>query len=164
MGSPGNTPSSSPHTYTTLTTLLKSHGAEISETITPKTFHSVISTESARKALTQKVRKGVKRGVKILDVKWIENCIKFKKICEVVVGEDDVTKEVEDLMKSREKGETIDAGAGVATTPSKPVNTTSTFIPVYLILAFSIVETSPFKYILISSLSSYYSLISRSYK
>jgi hypothetical protein len=61
----------------------------VKETITAKSLHSLISTPSARDALTQKVRKAVARGVLVVDVGWIDACV--EKGVVVGVEEWDVT-------------------------------------------------------------------------
>ncbi len=73
---PSNVHSKEPESrYTKTCALLMSLGARISPTVSKKTT-LLLTTQTAREALTQKVRKAVKRGVKVVDEAWIEECQK----------------------------------------------------------------------------------------
>jgi len=59
----------------TLKQTLKSHGATISPQVHKK-VHYLIATDSAIQNLTQRVRQAYKRNVDIVNVNWIDECIK----------------------------------------------------------------------------------------
>jgi len=59
----------------TLKQTLQSHGATISPQVHKK-VHYLIATDSAIQNLTQRVRQAYKRNVDIVNVNWIDECIK----------------------------------------------------------------------------------------
>lgn len=81
-GSPSASPlAPTQHTFQSLSSLLLSNGClRIIETISPKSLHCLITTSSARSSLTQKIRKSYKRNVRIVDVAWVDECLKMNKV------------------------------------------------------------------------------------
>lgn len=73
-----NIDSSTSQNNKTLKQTLKSHGATISPQVHKK-VHYLIATDSAIQNLTQRVRQAYKRNVDVVNIEWIDECIKNKK-------------------------------------------------------------------------------------
>ena len=87
----------------TLKQTLTSHGATISPQVHKK-VHYLIATDSAIKNLTQRVRQAYKRNVDIVNVNWIDECIKNTKKCSRVDVESYICNElVKTLIDEKER-------------------------------------------------------------
>jgi len=99
----------------TLKQTLKSHGATISPQVHKK-VHYLIATDSAIQNLTQRVRQAYKRNVDIVNVNWIDECIKnTTKKCSRVDVEAYICNElvktlIDEKEREKEKQKTSDGG------------------------------------------------------
>ena len=100
---PPQTSSPSQHNYQSLSSLLLSHGSKIMETISPKSLHCLITTSSARDSLTQKIRKSIKRSVAIVDVEWVEECLRMGKVVDFEPYRREEAVRVAVALKEKEK-------------------------------------------------------------
>mmetsp|Transcript_23789 Transcript_23789/g.49572 ORF Transcript_23789/g.49572 Transcript_23789/m.49572 type:complete len:251 (-) Transcript_23789:21-773(-) len=100
-------------TYRDLTTLVQSHNGVVTQLLSKKTF-ALVTTSSARAAGTQKVRKAYKKGVPIVDVQWVRDCISSSTLLPLTSfrREDDVKDVVE--KKNAEKQRRMEKEAGVS--------------------------------------------------
>eukprot|EP00518_Triparma_eleuthera_P000523 CAMPEP_0182456718 /NCGR_PEP_ID=MMETSP1319-20130603/2489_1 /TAXON_ID=172717 /ORGANISM="Bolidomonas pacifica, Strain RCC208" /LENGTH=210 /DNA_ID=CAMNT_0024655033 /DNA_START=134 /DNA_END=762 /DNA_ORIENTATION=- len=67
--------------YAVLQSLLLSHSAKVIDIVARRRLTCLLTTGTARKAKSQKFRKAVKRGVKVVDVGWVEECVEKGRKC-----------------------------------------------------------------------------------
>ena len=114
----------------TLKQTLTSHGATISPQVHKK-VHYLIATDSAIQNLTQRVRQAYKRNVDIVNVDWIDECIKKNtEKCNRVDVESFLCNElvktlIDEKEKEKKKQKTSDGGGDDGNTSDIPTEDTN---------------------------------------